>query len=290
VSTVDLYSVLGVERDAKTDEIRTAWTTAVAGLVPTDPSFRVFNQAGEILLDPARRTKYDAELASAEAAAVPAGDVPDRPQEAAQSLPRSGVGVSAGPLSEAAALTPRSGSGLLAGERLQGASWVPTWLLATLLALTLIVGGAAVFFADNIGRSVLPDRSAPAGAANLDDAVSAAEAAVVPVLSYDYRHLAADRKAALSWMTDDFADDYRKTFTIIEQNAPTTKTIIKAEVVGSAVGSAEGNEVNVLLFINRPTSNKATPTPTVFRDQVTLQMVRSGSKWLVGDMKTSLPS
>jgi Mce-associated membrane protein len=57
------YDVLDVEPTATEDEIRSAWRTAVADLDPTDRRFRVFNQAAEVLLDPARRATYDAELA-----------------------------------------------------------------------------------------------------------------------------------------------------------------------------------------------------------------------------------
>lgn len=266
MSTVDLYAVLGVARDASTEEIRTAWTAAVAGLGPTDPSFRVFNQAGEVLLDPARRARYDAELGDAEPE-TPAGvDVPAE-VEVAQAAPPIEPGPPAGRL-------PRG---------------VPTWALAALLVLTLVVGGAAAFATGPIGRA-LPDRPAPVSAAALADAVRSAESAIVPVLSYDYRHLDEDRAAALTRMTDDFAKDYRKTFAIIEDNAPTTKTVVKVEVLASAVASSSPDRVDVLLFVNRPTTNKATPKATVYRDQVTLEMTRSGDRWLVDDMHTTLPA
>lgn len=49
MSAIDLYAVLGVARDASTDEIREAWQNAVAGLGPTDPTFNVLNQAGAVL-------------------------------------------------------------------------------------------------------------------------------------------------------------------------------------------------------------------------------------------------
>jgi Mce-associated membrane protein len=56
------YDVLDVEPTATADEIRTAWRAAVADLDPTDRRFRVYNQAAEVLLDPAKRAAYDAEL------------------------------------------------------------------------------------------------------------------------------------------------------------------------------------------------------------------------------------
>ena len=73
MSAIDLYAVLGVARDASTEESRTAWKRAVADLDPTDPKLNVFNQAGAVLLDEKRRAAYDAETAvenSAEAGVV----------------------------------------------------------------------------------------------------------------------------------------------------------------------------------------------------------------------------
>ena len=62
---VNWYDVLDVEPTATADEIRAAWRSAVADLDPTDRRFRVYNQAAEVLLDPAKRAAYDAELAAA---------------------------------------------------------------------------------------------------------------------------------------------------------------------------------------------------------------------------------
>ena len=58
----NLYDVLDVEPTSTPDEIRAAWRAAVADLDPTDRRFRVYNQAAEVLLDPARRASYDEEL------------------------------------------------------------------------------------------------------------------------------------------------------------------------------------------------------------------------------------
>ena len=61
------YDVLDVDPTATADEIRAAWRGAVADLDPTDRRFRVYNQAAEVLLDPARRSAYDGELAAEQA-------------------------------------------------------------------------------------------------------------------------------------------------------------------------------------------------------------------------------
>jgi Mce-associated membrane protein len=42
-----------------------------------------------------------------------------------------------------------------------------------------------------------------------------------------------------------------------------------------------------MLFVNRPTTNKATTEPVVYKDQVTLTMERVADEWLVDDLETS---
>jgi Mce-associated membrane protein len=61
MTTTDLYDVLDVDPASSAAQIRAAWRSAVADLDPTDRRFRVYNQAAEVLLDPARRAAYDAE-------------------------------------------------------------------------------------------------------------------------------------------------------------------------------------------------------------------------------------
>jgi Mce-associated membrane protein len=269
VSSIDLYAVLGVARDASQDDVRAAWARAVAGLDPTAPTFRVFNQAGEVLLDPTRRQQYDADLAAAETELAPPAPM-EPPAPAAPARP------AAAPVAVKADATGRGGI-------------APTWLLAALLVLVVLVGGAAAFASDQIG-GVLPDKPAPKGAVSISDAVKAAEQSVVPVLSYDYRDLAGTKKAALAHLTPDFQKKYEQTFTLIEENAPQTKAVVAVQVVGSAVAKVSDSSVDVLLFVNRPTTSKSHAEPVVYKDQVTLTMVRSGSGWRVDAMRTTPPA
>ena len=42
----------------------------------------------------------------------------------------------------------------------------------------------------------------------------------------------------------------------------------------------------MLLFVNRPTTNKQHSTPVVYKDQVTVTMQKVGDDWLVDDLVT----
>ena len=45
--------------------------------------------------------------------------------------------------------------------------------------------------------------------------------------------------------------------------------------------------MQVLVFVNRPTTNAKTPDPVVSRDQVVVTMEKSGDTWLVDNLDTN---
>ncbi|WP_109508135.1 DnaJ domain-containing protein [Nocardioides speluncae] len=265
--TVNWYDLLDVPTDAKPEEIRAAWKNSVAGLDPTDKSFRVFNQAAEVLLDPKRRKAYDAELAVAQAAEAEAADTDAENVETAE------VATDDVEADEAAAVS--------APDAKPG-GWVPpAWLLIVLAAVTALVATAT-------GWLLLAVPSDQEVADATAEAQAAAERAAVPVLSYDYTRLEADQEAAQRFLTSDFRKDYDRLFELVKQNAVRAKAKVTAQVIGSGVVRSGTERVEILLFVNRPTTNTATTEPKISRDQVTLSMENVGGEWLIDDMKTKL--
>ncbi|MEP9362310.1 DnaJ domain-containing protein [Nocardioides sp. CN2-186] len=244
--TPSWYDVLDVAPTASDAEIRTAWRTAIADLDPTDRRFAVLNQAAEVLLDPAARAAYDAELA-------PATTVATTPE------PQVVTTVAAAP----------------AGRRL-----VPGWLLVGLGVLALLVAGAAVA----VGATMPSDRSVEDGtdaaraaaeravvpilsydAAHLDESKAAAE----PYLTGDYRK-----------EYDKLFDG------IIAQNAPATGTVVKADLVRSSVVRSGDDRVQVFMLVNQSRTNKKVSTPEVYKNWVTVTMEKVDGDWLVSGMET----
>jgi len=171
--------------------------------------------------------------------------------------------------------TPREAAPDVAGRY-----FVPAWLLIAVAILTAIVLGVSawLFFAKPSDAAVADSTRA---------AQSTAERAVGPILSYNALHLDEDQKAAESYMTSDYRKQYDQLFEVIKQNAPDTRTIVKAQVVASGIVRSGDDRVQVLLFVNRPTTNKARTTPVVYKDQVTVTMQKVDGEWLVDDMVTS---
>lgn len=280
--TPSWYDVLHVEPTASESEIRAAWKGAIADLDPGDRRFRLCNQAAEVLLDPQRRAAYDAELAAAGADRDAADEPADRPAGTAEPAETAEDGVAveaggaAGLLGRLRRVRPERSTA--AGP---GRPGVPAWVLAVLAVLTAVSVGAAAWvgFATPSDASVEESTSA---------AQSAAERAIGPILSYDYRHLDEDRAAAQSYMTSRYREeDYDPLFEVVKQNAPGTKAVVKAEVVASGVVRSGEDRVEVLLFVNRPTTNKKNTEPVVYKDQVRAQMVRVDGDWLVDCLITS---
>jgi Mce-associated membrane protein len=167
-------------------------------------------------------------------------------------------------------------------ERPSGRSraMVPGWLLIGLAALTLVVAGAATY----LWVQVPSDSS-------VEDATSAAQAAAeraaVPVLSYDAAHIDESQAAAQPYLTGDYRKEYDKLFDgIIAQNAPSTGTVLKAELVRSSVVRASDDRVQVFLLVNQTRTNKVDKQPELYKNWVTVTMEKVGGDWLVADMKT----
>ncbi|HEX6148842.1 J domain-containing protein [Nocardioides sp.] len=251
------YDVLDVEPAASNDEIREAWRAAIADLTPADRRFRLYNQAAEVLLDDEQRAAYDAELVAAE-------PEPDTEPVAEP-----------GPELDSGAPTPPPA----VEERRPSTRVVPTWLIVCLAVLVAASVGLAAHLASQPSEAAVEEATGTAR--------TAAERAAVPLLSYDHRSLDADQEAAHDVVTSRYRSDYDDLFELIRENAPATRTVVEVEVVASAIVRAGDDRAEILLFVNRPTTNKATQEPVVYKDQVTLTMERVGEEWLVDDLTTS---
>ena len=255
------YDLLDVSPAASPDEIRASWKAAVADLDPTDRRFRVYNQAAEVLLDPQRRAAYDAELAA------------EQQDEAESSTAADEM-----PASAPTQAVPASPAAPTAVQEV-GRWLVPGWLLIGLAAVTAIVMGVAGWLWTRPSDASVEDSTRAAQ--------SAAERAIVPILSYDYRHLAESQAAAHPEMTSNEQEQYDQLFSVIKKNAPSTQTVVRAKYVASGVVRSGDDRVDVLVFVDQLTTNKLRKTPIPYRNQVTVSMEKSGSSWLVDGLVTS---
>ncbi len=268
------YDILGVSRDASPDAIKAAWRNATDRFEPGSGSaqFRMFNDAAEVLLDPARRAAYDESL-----------ERPSAPVEAEEPFVEGPRGSEPPPVTEPKPKRPRKTRRVRpVGEPASRRALVLTLVLSLLSVAAL---AAAITFG-------LKVRNDAAVADARKEAPAAAEAAAKAVLAYDYRHLAADRERVSGFLTDSFRKDYLKNFSLLEKQkdgspgaAVQTKAVVTTSVPGSGVMDAEADVVRVLVFVNQ-TSTKPGKQPQVFQNRVAMTMKKSGDRWLVDDLKS----
>ncbi|PQM24086.1 hypothetical protein Sfr7A_04575 [Streptomyces xinghaiensis] len=121
-------------------------------------------------------------------------------------------------------------------------------------------------------------------------ALAAARKAAPVILSYDYRHLDRDFRAARSHLTAPFLGQYRKTTTSVV--APTAKKyrgVVKATVARPADGgapaasvvSATPDRAVVLLFMNQATTSTQVSGPRLDLNRVRMTLVRTPQGWKV---------
>jgi Mce-associated membrane protein len=267
VMDANWYDVLDVDAAATADEIRTAWRGAVADLDPTDrrypglqtrPPRSCSTPTGARPTTPRWRPsgRRGTNLREPEGSAEPAE--PDVP-------------AARGDAETPATQQPRDRRSL---------RWLPGWALmslAGLVAASLVIVGVLM--------------SRPSDAAVQDDtqaAQSAAERAIVPILSYDARHLDQSAAAAQPYLTTNEKEQYDKLFAVIRQNAPRTGTVVQAKYLASGIVRSGTDRVDVLVFVNQVTRNKQHPqVPVVYKNQVTVTMAKVGGQWLVDDLTTN---
>jgi Mce-associated membrane protein len=240
------YDLLGVAPDAPTEDVRSAWRSAIADLDPTDRRFGTLNRAAEVLLDPQRRAAYDAELVLA--APEPEPDRQAEPDPGARLGRERGV--------------------------------VPGWLLVGVAVVALLVAAAGAVVAVTVPsdraveaasgqaraaaeRAIVPVLSYDA--ARLDDSRAAAQA-----------HLTGRYRKEYDKLFDG----------VIAGNAPATGTVLEAEVVSSGVVRADQDRVQVFLLVDQSRTNKAEPKPVVYKNWVTVTMERVDDDWLIAELDT----
>jgi Mce-associated membrane protein len=252
------YDLLGVERDAPTDEIRAAWREQIADLEPGERRFRSLNEAAEVLLDPDRRRRYDESLEP-----EPEPEPVLEPEPAVEGPPDPAV--------------PETDADADVDKPRRTRRPVPAWLLAVLAVLTALALGAVVYLVSQPSDDSIADATT--------QAQGAAERATPVILAYDFRRLDQDQAASDALMTPSYRKEYDRLFAAIKENADAVKPVVTATVVASGVIRADADRVEVLILVDRQTVNVAGTQP-VSNDQVRVTMEKDGDDWLVDTMDT----
>ena len=229
------YDLLGVDPAASADKVRAAWRAAIADLDPTDRRFRGLQPGCGGAPRPAsagRRTTRSCAQPSAPHDEPRTPGRPQREQPDRRPPPR-----------------PRPGApGRAAGSCRAGCCVASR-------CSPRIAGGRPASWPHHSPRT-------PRSQESTRDAQSAAERAIVPILSYDAAAPRRDQQAAESYLTADYRKKYDQLFEVIKQNAPRTKTVVTAEVVASGVVRS-GDDRVVGAALRQPADHQQADGPTV---------------------------
>jgi Mce-associated membrane protein len=157
---------------------------------------------------------------------------------------------------------------------------VPGWLLVGVGVVALLMAGAAAVVAVTVPSDQSVDQAS-------GSARAAAERAIVPILSYDAAHLDESKAAAEGYLTGGYRKEYAKLFDgVIAANAPSTGTVVEADLVSSGVVRADDDRVQVFLLVDQSRTNKAEKKPVVYKNWVTVTMEKVDGDWLVSGLDT----
>ncbi|CAM3336218.1 DnaJ domain-containing protein [Nocardioides dubius] len=306
------YEVLGVARDASTEEIRDAWRDAIADFDPTDRRFGLYNDAAKVLLDAEARAAYDATLPEPEpepepvAAPTPGSDAsaPDPAaeddladddladddladldeddEEFDESADEDGADDDLEEMDPAG--DPRSGlagaasSGSLADDG-TAARPVPGWLLIALALATLICAGVAGYFqfaaddSDDVEQAIAEARAV-------------ADESFGDVLTYRWDDLETARDRAAEVLTPAYYENsFAAIWNLVQASAQEVKAVVTTDVLATGVvrASDDAKRVELVAVLRNQVTNAAGDQGTGFV-MVGLTMVEKGGSWLVDDI------
>jgi Mce-associated membrane protein len=116
-------------------------------------------------------------------------------------------------------------------------------------------------------------------------ALRAAEAGIVPLLSYTGSSIDADLAEAQRYLTGDFRDEY--TTLVRRVVAPVAKRdgiVTRAEVAAASVVSAERDRVVTLLFVTQTTQSTAVKEQRLDGSRLRVTLSEVDGRWLISDL------
>lgn len=165
-----------------------------------------------------------------------------------------------------------------------------------LLACALIgLGGCSDDGADSSPRpATSPSETGPTDQPSTDpglddglmtELIESGRSSVERILSYDYRTLDQDARAAAMLMTAEFSGKYAALIDALRETAVTQEASTRASAVGAGLVGLEDDEAAVLVFVDQ-TTRRGSETPTTVANASIVKFERVGDRWLVSALET----
>lgn len=167
-----------------------------------------------------------------------------------------------------------------------GAAQGGTRLVAALLVLCLVLGGALWFV---VHRSLHPHLdTAPNGQVTQSSfrnaAMSAASDAATKILSYSWKTFDADRKTGAALVTGEAAKEYGRAMDEVAAKVAATKLTLKANVLSVGTISVKEHEAKVLVFVDTVTTRDGSKGQQLQQSRLVMDLTRKDGDWSVSKM------
>ncbi len=117
-----------------------------------------------------------------------------------------------------------------------------------------------------------------------DAGIAAASKLTETVLSYDWKTLAKDTKAAEAVMGPSFRSEYAKAMAGVKKQTLKNKVQLEAKAVATSVVSASDHKVVALVFVNQVTTAKGAQNQRLDQNRVLVTLTRGEGEWRVSKM------
>ena len=163
-------------------------------------------------------------------------------------------------------------------------------LALALAVLVLAAGLALVWMVQTGDRPVEGVTTAESEQAEVvsqavkDDVTAVAEEAAGRIYGYSWKSLSEDKAAARALLTGDMLAQYDRTMAGVATSSLRDRTVVSADVAGSALVTATPSYARVLVFVNQRTEADDLEEPTIDLDRVLVTLVRLRGEWRVSEL------
>jgi hypothetical protein len=159
-------------------------------------------------------------------------------------------------------------------------------LFAALLVLCLLLAGLAgyAWWALDHPDENRAGANAITSSQTRDAGLAASTQLTEKVLTYDWKTLDADMKAAEAVLAPTFRAEYSKAMTGVKAQTVENQVKLTAKVVAASIISASPTKVQALVFVNQTTTAKGSANQRLDQNRVRVTLTRDGGDWRVSKM------
>ena len=157
----------------------------------------------------------------------------------------------------------------------------PSPVLAVVTVIALAFAGWFGFETYSLRYSGAATNAALTDGATTSEVNGQITSAVEKVFSYDHNNVEASEKAADQLLTGSAVDTYNQLFGVVKEQAPKQQLVVTTSVRESAVTRLEGDQAEVLVFVDQRSMRAETGQSNSAPAQLSIGAHRDGDSWQI---------